>query len=64
MTMAAFKTEFTHQKPKMISYRNCKHFDRNNFEKEIKNTLILQKISLKEFLAFKNIALEATCMLL
>ena len=33
MTVAAFKSEFPHQKPKMISYRNYKHFDRNNFEK-------------------------------
>ena len=62
--MATFKSEFLHQKPKIISHRNYKHFDRNNFEKGIKNTLILQKISPKEFLPFKNIALEATCMLL
>ena len=59
MTMTAFKSEFTHQKPKMISYRNYKHFHRNNFEKEIKNTLILQKTSPKDFSAFKNIILEA-----
>ena len=59
MTMAAFKSEFTHQKPKMISNRNYKYFDRNNFEKEIKNTLILQKISHKDFSAFKNIVLKA-----
>ena len=43
----------------MISYQNYKHFNRNNFEKEIKNTLITQKISPKYFLAFKNIVLEA-----
>ena len=59
MTVAAFKSEFPHQKPKLISYRNYKHFDRNNIEKEIKNTLIIQKISPKDFLAFKNIVLEA-----
>ena len=59
MTMAAFKSEFLHEKPKMISYRNYKHFGRNNFEKEIKNTLIIQKTSPKDFLAFKNLALEA-----
>ena len=59
MTVAAFKSEFPHQKPKMISYRNYKHFDRNNFEKEIKSTLIIQKISPKDFSAFKNIVLEA-----
>ena len=59
MTVAAFKSEFPHQKPKMISYRNYKHFDRNNFEKEIKITLLLQKISPKDFSAFKNIVLEA-----
>ena len=52
--MATFKSEFPHQKPKMISYRNYKHFDRNNFEKEIKNTLIIQKISPKYFSALKN----------
>ena len=57
MTMAAFKSEFTHQKPKMISNRNYKYFDRNNFEKEIKNTLLLQKILPKDFSAFKNIVL-------
>ena len=33
--------------------------DRNNFEKEIKNALIKQKISPKGFLTFKNIVLEA-----
>ena len=43
----------------MISYRNSKLFDRNNFEKEIKNTLITQKVSPKDFLAFKYIVLEA-----
>ena len=59
MTVAAFKSQLLHQKPKEISYRNYKHFDRNNFEKEIKNTLILQKISPKDFSAFKNIVLEA-----
>ena len=59
MTVAAFKSGFPYQKPKMISYRNYKHFDRNNFEKEIKNTLIIQKISPKDFSAFKNIVLEA-----
>ena len=57
--MAAFKSEFPHQKLKRISYRNYKHFDRNNFEEEIKNMLITQKISLKDFLAFKKIVLEA-----
>ena len=59
MTVAAFKSEFPHQKPKMISYRNYNHFDRSNFVKEIKNTLIIQKISPKDFLAIKNIVLEA-----
>ena len=58
MKVAAFKSELPHQKRKMISYRNYKHFDRNNFEKEIKNTLLLQKISPKNFSAFKNV-LEA-----
>ena len=59
MVLASFKSESPHQKPKMISYRNYKHFDRNNFEKEIKNTLTIQKISPKDFLPFKNIVLEA-----
>ena len=61
MTVAAFNSELPHKKPKMISYRNYKHFDRSNFEKEIKNTLILQKqnISLKNFSDFKNIVFEA-----
>ena len=59
MTVAAFKSEFPHQKPKMISYRHYKHFDKNNLEKEIKNTLIIQKISPKYFLSFENIALES-----
>ena len=59
ITVAAFKSEFPHQKPKMISYRNYKQFDRNDFEKKNKNTLILRKISPKDFLAFKNIFLEA-----
>ena len=58
MALAAFQSESPHQKPKMISYRNYKHFDKNNFEKEIKNTLTIQKISLKDFSAFKNIFLE------
>ena len=59
--MAAFNSELPHKNPKMISYRNYKHFDRSNFEKEIKNTLILQKqkISLKDFSAFKNTFFEA-----
>ena len=58
MALAACKSESPYQKPKMISYRNYKHFDRSNFEKEIKNTLTIQKISPKDFLAFKNIVLE------
>ena len=49
MRVAAFYSEFPHQKPKMISYRNYKHFDQNNFEKQIKNTLTIQKISPKDF---------------
>ena len=35
------------------------HFDGNNLKKEIKNMLITRKISPKDFLAFKNIVLEA-----
>ena len=57
MTVAAFKSRFPHQKPKMVSYRNYKYFDRNNFEKEIKNTLLLQKIFPKDFSAFKSIVI-------
>ena len=59
--MAEFNSELPHKKPKMISYRNYKHFDRSNFEKQIKTTFILQKqkISLKDFSAFKNIVFEA-----
>ena len=65
MTVAAFKSQFPHQKPKMISYRNYKHFNRDNFEKEIKKTLIIQKISTKDSLAFKKLFLKlSTCMLL
>ena len=60
--VTAFKSEFSHQKLKMISYRNSKHFDRNNFEKKIKNTLNRQKVSPKDFLAFKYIVLEALNM--
>ena len=59
MTVAGFKSELLHQKPKMISYRNYKHFDRNNFEKEIKNTLLLERISPKNFSAFKNMFLKS-----
>ena len=59
MTAAAFKLEFPHQKPKMISYQNYKHIDRNNVEKEMKSTLLLRKILSKDFSAFKNIALKA-----
>ena len=58
MTMAAFKPEFPYQKTKMISYRNYKHFNKNNFDKEIKNTLIFQKISPKDFLALKALFLK------
>ena len=58
MTVAAFKSEFPHQIPKMISYWNYKHFHRNNVEKEIKNTLLLQKILPKDFSSFKNIVLK------
>ena len=58
MTVAASKSEFSHQKPKMIFNRNYEHFDRNNVEKEFKNTLLLKKISPKDFSAFKNIVLK------
>ena len=58
MTVTVFKPEFLHQKPTLISYRNYKRFDRNNFEKEIKDTLIIQKISPKDFSAFKNIVIK------
>ena len=57
VAVAAFKSELPHQKPKMISYGNYKQIDRNNFEEEIKETIITQKISHK-YLAFKNIVLE------
>ena len=57
MTVAGFKSEFPHQKPK-IFLSKLQALDRNNFEKEIKNTLILQKISPKDFSALKNIVLE------
>ena len=56
MTVAGFKSEFPHQKPK-IFLSKLQALDRNNFEKEIKNTLILQKIS-EDFSALKNIVLE------
>ena len=59
MTMAAFKSEFLRQKAKAIAYRNYKHFDRYNVEKEIKRKLVLQKISPKGFSAFKNIILKS-----
>ena len=59
MTVAEFKSKYSHQRPKMISYRNYKHLGRINFEKEIKNTFITQKISPKDFLAFKNTFLGA-----
>ena len=58
MVLAAFKLESPHQKPKLISYLNYKHFDRNNLEKEIKNTLTIEKVSPKDFLPFKNIVFE------
>ena len=58
MTVAAFKSEFSHQKPKIISNRNYEHLDRNNVEKEFKNMLLLKKISPKYFSAFKNIVLK------
>ena len=57
MAVAAFKSEFLHQRPKIISYRSYKQINRNNFKDEIKNTIITQKISHK-YLAFKNIVLE------
>ena len=44
VTVSALKSELSHQNPKMNSYRNYKHVDRNNFEKEIKNMLIARKI--------------------
>ena len=58
MTVAAFKSEYPHQKSKMISYQNYKHFDRNNVEKEIKNLLLLQKISPKDFQLLKILFLK------
>ena len=58
MTVATFKSYISHQKPKMISNRNYKHCHRNNVEKEFKNTLLLQKISPKDFAAFKKIVLK------
>ena len=57
MAVAALKSEFLHQRPKIISYRSYKQINRNNFKDEIKNTIITQKISHK-YLAFKNIVLE------
>ena len=57
IAVAAFKSELPYHKPKMISYRNYKQINRNNFEEEIKKTIITQKISHK-YLAFKNIVLE------
>ena len=58
MVLAAFKSESPYQKLKMISYRNYKHFDRNHFEKEIKNTLTIQKIWPKNFYLLKTLFLK------
>ena len=56
IAVAAFKSEFPYQKPKKIAYRNCKHFDRNNFDKEIKIILITLA---QRFSSFKKIVFEA-----
>ena len=58
MTVAIFKSYISHQKPKMIFNRNYKHFHRTNVVKEFKNTLLLQKISPKDFSTFKNVVLK------
>ena len=58
MTGAAFKSEFPQKKPKMDSYLNYKHFNRNHFEEEIENTIITQipspKSSLKTLKTLKT----------
>ena len=53
MAVATVKSEFPQ------NCQNCKHCNRDNFEEEIKNTTITQKISPKHFFAFKSIVLEA-----
>ena len=56
MAVATFKSEFPQ------NCQNCKHCDRDNFEEEIKNTIITQVISPKHFFAFKSIVLEAVTL--
>lgn len=52
VTVAALRSGYAHQNPKMNSCRNYKYVGRNNFEKEMKNTLIAQKISHKDLKNF------------
>ena len=54
-----FQSVIPHQSPDWIFYQNFKHFDRNSFQKQIKNMLVAQKISQEIFLAFQSIVLEA-----
>ena len=54
MTVAAFKSEFPHQKLKMSSYGNYKHFDRNNVEKEIKIRFFYRRSRPKIFQLLKH----------
>lgn len=49
---------FASEPDKIISYLRFEHFDINNFEMEIKNMLIGQRISFEEFSTFKNIVLD------
>lgn len=55
MILTILKSEVPHQRSKEISYRNCIRFDKHELEKEITNSISVEKILSKNFEVFITI---------
>ena len=49
MTVAAFQSEFQHLHRKMISHRSYKYFNKNSFQKDIKNAYCTEDLARRFF---------------
>ena len=49
MTVAAFQSEFQHLHRKMIFHRSYKYFNKNSFQKDIKNAYCTEDLARRFF---------------
>ena len=55
MILTILKSEVPHQRSKEISYQNCIRFDKHELEKEITNSISVEKTLSKNFEVFITI---------